>query len=43
MNFPELSSQQRLLEAELKLETGTDRAWEGSLQVLNGLDQRIGV
>jgi hypothetical protein len=40
---PTLSSQQRLLEMELKLADGTDRSNEGCLQVLDGLEERIAV
>ena len=39
--IPGLSSQQRLLENELKLAGGTDRAGEGGLQMLNGLEKWI--
>ena len=36
-----LSSQQRLLENELKLPDGTNRVGEGGLQMREGLEQRI--
>ncbi len=40
---PALSSQQRLLETELKLANRTDRSRAGCLQMLDGLEERIAV